>query len=97
MNDFAKLETVDTRQAWAHEALDFTPWLSENLDRIQEYAKQLEEKPRVPMTDSDKYFFGTGRDGDYTDVAQQPELIDWLSGMVVVYERVLTEVLNGRN
>ncbi|MCP9848974.1 hypothetical protein [Cyanobium sp. Morenito 9A2] len=29
-----QLETVDLRQAWAHEALSFTPWLAENLNRL---------------------------------------------------------------
>ncbi|MFQ6539407.1 MULTISPECIES: hypothetical protein [Aphanothece] len=28
------LEAVDLRQAWAHEALSFTPWLAENLSRL---------------------------------------------------------------
>jgi hypothetical protein len=28
------LETVDLRQAWAHEAQSFTPWLADNLNRL---------------------------------------------------------------
>ena len=36
MISFAALETVDTRKAWAHEALDFTPWLAANLDRLSD-------------------------------------------------------------
>ncbi len=28
------LERVDLRQAWSHEARDFTPWLAENLERL---------------------------------------------------------------
>lgn len=28
------LEAVDVRQAWRHEAQDFTPWLAANLDRL---------------------------------------------------------------
>ncbi|MCP9826982.1 hypothetical protein KBZ19_00560 [Synechococcus sp. L2F] len=28
------LETVDLRQAWAHEAHSFTPWMAENLNRL---------------------------------------------------------------
>ncbi len=31
-----KLEAVDLRQAWAHEANDFTPWLATNLDRLND-------------------------------------------------------------
>lgn len=37
MNDstqFGKLESVPLRQAWPHEASDFTPWLSENLEQL---------------------------------------------------------------
>lgn len=28
------LEQVDVREVWRHEALDFTPWLAENLDKL---------------------------------------------------------------
>ena len=28
------LERVDVRQAWSHEAHNFTPWLADNLDRL---------------------------------------------------------------
>ncbi len=28
------LERVDVRQAWSHEAHDFTPWLADNLNRL---------------------------------------------------------------
>lgn len=30
----AKLEQVSIRSAWSHEALDFTPWLFENIDTL---------------------------------------------------------------
>ncbi len=29
-----QLESVDVRKAWSHEAHEFTPWLSQNLDRL---------------------------------------------------------------
>ena len=29
-----RLERVDVRKAWSHEAQDFTPWLAENLNRL---------------------------------------------------------------
>lgn len=32
--DLGRLERADVREAWQHEAHDFTPWLSENLDRL---------------------------------------------------------------
>ena len=34
MDEFGRLEPVDLRTAWKHEALNFTPWLAENLDRL---------------------------------------------------------------
>lgn len=34
--DLGHLEDVAVRQAWAHEALGFTPWLAANLDRLGE-------------------------------------------------------------
>ena len=30
---FGNLEIIDLREAWSHEAHDFTPWLADNLDR----------------------------------------------------------------
>jgi hypothetical protein len=32
--EFGKLESVSVRTAWDHEALKFTPWLAQNLDRL---------------------------------------------------------------
>ncbi len=32
--EFGKLTDVDLRRVWPHEALNFTPWLSENLERL---------------------------------------------------------------
>jgi hypothetical protein len=34
--DLGKLEHVDPRSVWTHEALDFTPWLLANADRLSE-------------------------------------------------------------
>jgi hypothetical protein len=31
-----RLEAVDPRSIWAHEALNFTPWLAQNADRLTE-------------------------------------------------------------
>lgn len=34
--DLGTLKSVSLREAWPYEALDFTPWLAENLDRLGE-------------------------------------------------------------
>ena len=35
-HEFGTLENVDLREAWPHEAHNFTPWLADNLDRLSE-------------------------------------------------------------
>lgn len=32
----AGVQDIPLRDAWTHEARDFTPWLAENLDRLSE-------------------------------------------------------------
>ena len=34
--DLSKLTSVNLREAWAHEAQHFTPWLADNLDRLSD-------------------------------------------------------------
>lgn len=34
--ELGELEPVDVRTVWSHEALDFTPWLSENLQQLSD-------------------------------------------------------------
>ena len=34
--EFGRLESMNLRDAWKHEANNFTPWLSRNLDRLSE-------------------------------------------------------------
>ena len=36
MTDIAKLAPVAPREAWAHEARDFTPWLADNVEHLGE-------------------------------------------------------------
>ena len=34
MPDLAKIEKVELKEAWPHEARDFTPWLAENIEEL---------------------------------------------------------------
>ena len=34
MSILSRLDVVPVREAWQHEALDLTPWLAANLDRL---------------------------------------------------------------
>ena len=45
------LDSVDPREAWDHEAHDFTPWLADNLDRLaKEIGIELEhERTEMPV------------------------------------------------
>lgn len=36
MSKLGKLQRVDPRTIWKHEAHDFTPWLAENIDMLSE-------------------------------------------------------------
>ena len=33
---FGRLRRLDPRQAWPHEALNFTPWLAEHIEHLGE-------------------------------------------------------------
>lgn len=33
-SELGKLEWIDVREVWGHEAQDFTPWLAENIERL---------------------------------------------------------------
>ena len=35
--NLGRLERVDVRKAWSHEAQDFTPWLADNLDNLSSF------------------------------------------------------------
>src|SRR5690554_4960758 len=50
VSKFGVLKKVSLRKLWPHEALDFTPWLAENLDVLSEklgmdLELQLQEAP----------------------------------------------------
>jgi hypothetical protein len=34
--EFSTLQPIELRETWSHEALDFTPWLADNLHRLSE-------------------------------------------------------------
>jgi len=34
--NFSTLQPIELREAWSHEALDFTPWLADNLHRLSD-------------------------------------------------------------
>lgn len=34
VHQLGRLEPVDPRSIWSHEALNFTPWLAQNVDRL---------------------------------------------------------------
>ena len=36
MTELAKIEKVDLRQIWQHEAQDFTPWLADHISELGE-------------------------------------------------------------
>ena len=36
VQQLGRLESVDPRPIWSHEALNFTPWLAQNADRLAE-------------------------------------------------------------
>lgn len=55
-------------------------------------ADAISEQIGVPMTNSDKYFFGDLKKGDYNNLAQRDELIGWLAGKADHYEQVLKMV-----
>jgi hypothetical protein len=52
---FGTLAHVNLREAWQHEALNFTPWLAQNLERLGEAValdlELLEEEAGLPTTD----------------------------------------------
>ena len=53
MAEFGMLQEVPLREAWVHEALGFTPWLSDHLDRLsREVGIELELEGREVAVES---------------------------------------------
>lgn len=66
----------------------------ETRARLLLHSDRLAEELGVEMSDSNKYFFGQEKRGDYTDVSQRDELIDWLNKTATKYEDSLRSVLS---
>ena len=89
MPDFAKLENVDLREAWSHEAHDFTPWLAHNLDRLSEVISiplELEDSEvRVDQFSAD-ILARNAADGSLVLIENQLEVTDHTHlGQILTY------------
>ena len=73
-----KLETINLRELWKHEELDFTPWLAQNIDQLSEIlgvqitVEQTEK--RVGSYELD--IFGRAEDNAIVIVENQLEATD---------------------
>ena len=70
-------QRVDVRAVWAHEALDFTPWLAQNLDLLgEELGLRLElimpEKPVGPF-----FLDILAKDTDTSDLVAIENQLEW--------------------
>ena len=78
VDDFARLTSVDVREAWPHEAHDFTPWLAENLDRLSDaIGVHLEaEATEAPVGEFAGDILASGPDGESVLIENQLEWSD---------------------
>lgn len=86
--EFGKLEDVDPREAWKHEAKDFTPWLARNLGRLSEaIGVQLElETTEASVGQFAGDVLATGPDGQSVLIENQLEWSDHTHlGQVMTY------------
>jgi len=86
--EVGKLEDVDPREAWKHEAKDFTPWLARNLDRLSEaIGVQLElETTEASVGQFAGDVLATGPDGQSVLIENQLEWSDHTHlGQVMTY------------
>jgi hypothetical protein len=90
---FGRLEPVSVRNAWAHEAADFTPWLALNLDRLSEalgIPLELERTEVAVGRYSADIFARNPRDGstvlienqlEYSDHTHLGQIMTYLTGL----------------
>jgi hypothetical protein len=86
---FGRLEPVDIRTAWTHEALHFTPWLATNLDRLSEalgIPLELERAEAPVGRYSADIFARNPRDGSTVLIENQLEVSDHTHlGQIMTY------------
>jgi hypothetical protein len=74
-----RLKEVCVRKVWRHEAVDFTPWLSRNLDRLSEVLDielELEQKEKTVGTHRADIVARTSARGPRVLIENQLELTD---------------------
>ena len=79
--ELGRLETMDVREVWAHEAHDFTPWLLANADRLAE-ALGIDLDLRAaehPVGDFSLDLIGRDLTNDCELIVENQELALWLS------------------
>ncbi len=87
-DQFGELTDVDLRDAWAHEANDFTPWLAENIGRL---AAVIDlpmdvEGTEVVVGDYQADILAQGRDGRRVLIENQLEASDHTHlGQILTY------------
>ena len=87
-DSFGELTDVDLREAWAHEANDFTPWLAENLHRLADaIGVPMEiEGTEVVVGDYQADILARDRDGRRVLVENQLEWSDHTHlGQILTY------------
>ena len=85
---FGQLADVELRDAWPHEANDFTPWLAENLDRLSEVIGiQIEpEGTEVKVGDYSADILARDPDGQRVLIENQLEWSDHTHlGQILTY------------
>ena len=92
-SEFGNLEFIDLREAWAHEAYNFTPWLADNLNQLsrsigiplelESTEKQVEQFSadifaRNPLDDS---FVLIENQLEYSDHTHLGHILTYLAGL----------------
>ena len=58
MVELAKIEQVDLREVWSNEAVDFTPWLEDNIDQLSEALRmEIEVEERGHRWEASRWTF----------------------------------------